>query len=77
MMNGRRYSEDSPPVGTQAPSTASSSRSDARNSSSGSRGMPSRTADRFSRAAFCSGRNEASEPSGCAYAFSPSKISWP
>ena len=63
-MNGRRYSDSSPPAaGTQSPSTAISCRSDSRNTSSGSSGMASRRAEVRSRAALASGRNETMEPS--------------
>jgi hypothetical protein len=64
--NGRRYIDSSPPAGGIHPrSTPSSSTSEPRNSSSGSCGMPSRTAEDRNRAALASGRKEATEPSGC------------
>ena len=65
-MNGRRYSDVlAAGGGTHSRSTASSSASEARNSSSGSCAIASRAADARNRAAFASGRNEAIEPSGC------------
>ncbi|PQM44272.1 hypothetical protein C1Y40_05569 [Mycobacterium talmoniae] len=63
-MNGRRYSDSSPPAGgTQAPSTAISCRSDSMNSSSGNSGIASRRAEDRSRAALASGRNDTTDPS--------------
>ena len=63
-MNGRRYSDSSPPAGgTHDSSTAISCRSDSRNTSSGSSGMASRRADDRSRAALASGRNDTTDPS--------------
>ena len=63
-MNGRRYSDASPPAGgTQAPSTAISCRSDSMKTDSGNAGMASRWADVRSRAALASGRNDTIEPS--------------
>jgi len=63
-MNGRRYSDSSPPAaGTQSPSTAISWRNDSMNSSGGNSGMASLRAERPSRAAFASGRNDTIDPS--------------
>ncbi|SKY90278.1 Uncharacterised protein [Mycobacteroides abscessus subsp. abscessus] len=77
-MNGRRYSDSSPPAGgTHALSAASSARSDSMKSSTGRGGIARRSAERCSRSALASGRNAAIEPSGCRYAFRPSKTSCP
>lgn len=63
-MNGRRYSDSSPPAGgTQLSSTAISCRSDSMNNSSGSSGMASRRDEVRSRAALASGRNDTIDPS--------------
>lgn len=74
-MKGRRYRLVSGSEGTQSPSTAISCRSDSTNSSVGSSGSARRTAERWRRRAFASGRNVQMEPSACRYAFIPSKIS--
>lgn len=76
-MNGRRYSVSPVRVGTHRSSAATSSRSEARNSSSGSSGMASRWAESRKRAALASGRNAAIDPSGWRYALRPSKIACP
>jgi hypothetical protein len=65
IINGRRYSDWSGSVGTQSWSTSTSARSDSMNVSSGSSAIASRCAERANRAAFWSGRNVATEPSGC------------
>ena len=75
-MNGRRYSDSSPPAGgTQSLSTAISWRSDSRNTSSGSSGIAIRRAEDRIRAALASARNDTIDPSAQRYALSPSKIS--
>ena len=76
-MNGRRYRLVPAPVGTHCRSCRTSSSTASTNVSTGSSGMASRRAEALNRAAFCSGRNSATDPSDRWYAFMPSKISCP
>ena len=63
-MNGRRYSDASPPAsGTQSESMSTIWRTASRKTSSGSSGMAMRSAELFRRFAFCSGRNAVMLPS--------------
>ena len=64
-MKGRRYKLASSPAGTQAWSTVTRARIEARTSSTGSSGSAIRRAEVASRAALASARNVHTDPSGC------------
>ncbi|KIX77950.1 hypothetical protein SF12_11245 [Streptomyces sp. MBRL 601] len=74
-MNGRRYRLCSPSPGTQSRSARTSWVTDSRKTPAGSSGRARRRAERAKRSALASGRKVHTEPSGCRYAFMPSKIS--
>ena len=74
-MKGRRYRLCSGALGTQLASAQTSASMLARKSAASSTGSASRRAERPIRAAFRSGRNNQTLPSGCRYALSPSKTS--
>ncbi len=63
-MNGRRYSEASPPVGTQSRSMSTRASTDSMNSSVGSSAIARRRAERWNRSALAAARKVAIDPSG-------------